>query len=163
MTEEPNAPMSEEGGDPACWAHLFDEESGEMACAATGETVARQPGQGFDLPALAAAHSTSGTAWTLESDDLNANLLVLNPGGRSSEYVNETLDVLLIGISGLGVITIDGEATNVGPGHAILAPKGSNRSIRALDHSFAYLTCHRKRGGLWPSPTGRPHRNAIGS
>jgi mannose-6-phosphate isomerase-like protein (cupin superfamily) len=143
--------MFEEGGDPACWAHLFDEESGETTCAATGETVAGDPNRGVDLPSLAVGFTHSGTAWTLKSDDLNANLLVLNPGGRSSEYVNETLDVLIIAISGAGVVTIDGDTVNVGPGHAVLAPKGSNRSIRALDHQFAYLTCHRKRGGLWPT------------
>ena len=143
--------MFEEGGDPACWAHLFDEETGETNCAASGETIADEPSHGVDLPLLAAGLTHSGTAWTLKSDDLNANLLVLNPGGRSSEYVNETLDVLIIGITGSGVVTIDGDAVPVGPGGAVLAPKGSSRSIRALDQQFAYLTCHRKRGGLWPT------------
>ncbi len=141
--------MHEEGCDAPCWAHLFDEETGDVSCSESGEMIATASDVA-DLPAIAASLSSSGTAWTLRSNDLNANLLVLNPGGRSPEHVNERLDVLIIGISGGGVVTIDGQPHNLGAGGAILAPKGSSRSIRALGEPFAYLACHQKRGGLWP-------------
>jgi hypothetical protein len=31
-------------------------------------------------------------------------------------------------------------------------PKGSRRGIRAASDRFAYLTCHGRRAGLWPTP-----------
>jgi len=136
-----------DGGDPPCWAHLMDEESGEETCVGNGAA---------DLPALAQAFGHSGTAWTLKSDDLNANLLVLNDGGRSSEHVNELLDVLIVGISGSGIVSIDSEENQLSVGGVMLALKGSIRSVRAVGGPFAYLTVHRRRGGLWPSPSVKP-------
>ena len=147
--------MDEEGGDAPCWAHLFDAETGDVSCSESGEVIAAAS-LVADLPAIARSLTQSGTAWTLKSDDLNANLLVLNEGGRSSQHVNELLDVLIIGISGSGFVTIDGEASKLGAGGVILAPKGSRRSIRAVGEQFAYLTCHRRRGGLWPTPSAQP-------
>lgn len=136
-----------DGGDPPCWAHLMDEESGAETCSGSGAV---------DLLALAQAFGHSGTAWTLKSDDLNANLLVLNDGGRSSEHVNELLDVLIVGISGSGIVSIDSEENQLSAGGVMLAPRGSSRSIRAVGGPFAYLTVHRRRGVLWPSPSVKP-------
>ena len=138
------------GGDAPCWAHLFDDDIGETHRTQTGDTSATGSGVA-DLPAIAASLAVSGTAWTLSSDDLNATLLVLNAGGRSSEYVNESLEVLVIGVLGTGIVVIDGHRHDLRPGQAILVPKGSARSFRARAETFAYLSCHQKRGGLWPA------------
>lgn len=109
------------------------------------------PAPAADLPALAQAAVSPGPAWTLASDDLNANLLVFDDGDGVAEHVNADLDVLLVGISGQGIVTMDGTATLLRPAHVVLVPRGARRATRAFGGRFAYLTCHRRRAGLWPT------------
>jgi quercetin dioxygenase-like cupin family protein len=147
----------EYGGDPPCWAHLFDEETPGMENAAEGRagsseaavlhTCARNV---VELAALARAATGPGAAWTHQSEDLNVNLLVFASGEGVAEHVNTEVDVLLVGIAGAGAVTIDGTCQVLSAGHAIVIPKGANRGIQSMSDSFAYLTCHRRRGGLWP-------------
>ena len=59
--------------------------------------------------------------------------------------------MLLIGVAGAGLVTVDGEPRPIREGMLLLVPKGARRSTRALSDRFAYLTCHRKRAGLWPT------------
>ena len=108
-----------------------------------------------NLQAIATSFSGSGPAWTLASDDLNVNLIVLRHGASVPEHVNDALDVLLIGIEGDGSVTIDDRSFIFGAGRAILVPKGARRSVRSTSLRLAYVTCHRRRGGLWPS-TAKP-------
>ena len=122
-----------DGGDAACWAHLF-------------EGV-----QGADLGAIAAATAVRGPAWTLTERDLNANLILLDAGQGIEAHVNREVDVLIVGISGAGVVTIDGAGYPVSAGRALLLPKGSERSIAAESDRFAYLTVHRARPPLLPA------------
>jgi quercetin dioxygenase-like cupin family protein len=147
----------EYGGDPPCWAHLFDEETigmtNEVADRAeSSETAVLSTAlaQMADLAALTRAATASGAIWTRQSEDLNVNLLVFASGEGVAEHVNAEVDVLLIGIAGTGAVTIDGTRQLFSPGHAIVIPKGANRGIQSTSESFAYLTCHRRRGGLWP-------------
>lgn len=123
----------DEGGDAACWAHLFE------------------GGQGADLAAIAAVTAVRGPAWTLADRDLNANLLVLDAGQGIEPHVNAEVDVLIVGIAGQGSVTIDGAAYPLSAGRVVLAPKGSERGISAETDRFAYLTCHRARPPLLPS------------
>ena len=125
--------IDDAGGDAACWAHLF-------------EGV-----QGADLAAVAAATAVRGPAWRLTDADLNANLLVFDAGQGIETHVNHAVDVLIVGMSGSGSITIDGAATPLSAGRVVLIPKGSERSVRAESDRFAYLTVHRARGGLIPT------------
>ena len=127
----------DEGGDAACWAHLF-------------EGV-----QGADLAAMAAATAVRGPAWRLTDADLNANLLVFDAGQGIESHVNHAVDVLIVGVAGSGTVTIDDLANPLTPGRVVLIPKGSTRAIVAESDRFAYLTVHRARGGLIPS-TSRP-------
>lgn len=127
----------EEGGDAACWAHLF-------------EGV-----QGADLAAMAAATAVRGPAWRLTDADLNANLLVFDAGQGIEAHVNHAVDVLIVGVAGTGAITIDGAVSPLSAGRVLLIPKGSERSIVAVSDRFAYLTVHRARGGLIPSTPRR--------
>ncbi len=137
------APIDEPlGGDPPCWAHMLEDEAGEGG--APSATAA-------DLTAIAEAASSPGPAWTLASEDLNANLLVFDDGDGVAEHVNADLDVLLVGVAGQGIITIDGTAALLKAGQVVLLPKGARRGTRAFGGRFAYLTCHRRRAGLWPS------------
>lgn len=115
-----------------------------------------------NLQAIAASFSGSGPAWTLASDDLNVNLIVLRHGASVPEHVNDALDVLLVGVEGDGTVTIDDRAFVFGAGRAILVPKGARRGVRATGLRLAYLTCHRRRGGLWPSPAKPAETKASG-
>jgi quercetin dioxygenase-like cupin family protein len=130
-------PIDDEGGDAACWAHLF-------------EGV-----QGADLAAMAAATAVRGPAWRLTDAELNANLLVFDAGHGIEAHVNHAVDVLIVGVAGSGSVVVDGTATPLSAGRVVLIPKGSERSIRAESDRFAYLTVHRARGGLIPT-TSRP-------
>jgi quercetin dioxygenase-like cupin family protein len=147
----------EYGGDPPCWAHLFDEETIGMeneqkggAESSTTALLTAGQGQTVDLAALARSATVPGAIWTRQSEDLNVNLLVFASGEGVAEHVNAEVDVLLIGIAGTGAVTIDGTRQILSVGHAIVIPKGTNRGIQSMSDSFAYLTCHRRRGNLRP-------------
>ena len=140
-----------EGGDAACWAHMF--EQNPVNEAPISAPTAPRP---TDLIATATAATRSGPAWTGVSDDLNVNLLVFQPDEGVAEHVNAEVDVLVIGIRGAGTLTIEGIEHPVRAGSALLIPKGARRGTRAgHDEAFAYLTCHRRRAGLWPKVVSR--------
>lgn len=106
--------------------------------------------QVIDLIALARG-AEGMPVWSQESEDLNVNLLVLGPGDGIAEHRNPELDVLIVGVDGEGSVTIEGEELALRTGQALVIPKGTRRSIRSSGDRFAYLTCHRRRGRLWPS------------
>ena len=148
-----------DGGDPPCWAHLFDdaagcddgsEDVGEGASATLEAGVAEA--DSVDLAALARAANVQGAVWRHQGEDLNANLLVFARGDGVAEHVNAEVDVLLVGIAGEGVVDVDGSRRILRAGQALVVPKGARRGTRGVSDRFAYLTCHRRRGGLWPSP-----------
>jgi quercetin dioxygenase-like cupin family protein len=91
-----------------------------------------------------------GAQWSLPHDgDLDANLVRLGPGGEVGEHVNDDVDVLVVGIFGGGVVTVDGIDHDLRPGVAILVPKGSRRRVRARPRGeVGYLTAHRARAGI---------------
>ena len=128
------------GGDPPCWAHVFEDADNSPS-----EATA------VNLPRLAGELAGRGAVWTRQSDDLNLNLLNFSEGEGVQEHVNREVDVLLIGVAGAGIVTVDGEPRPIREGMLLLVPKGARRSTRALSERFAYLTCHRKRAGLWPT------------
>jgi quercetin dioxygenase-like cupin family protein len=103
-----------------------------------------------NLAALANAATAPGAIWTRQSEDLDVNLLVFASGDGVAEHVNVEVDVLLVGITGAGAVTIDGASHILCAGQALIIPKGTRRSTRGVSSSFAYLSCHRRRGGLWP-------------
>ena len=109
-----------------------------------------------DLPAVARATRTPGPAWTYQGDDLNANLLVFANGDGVAPHVNSEVDVLIVGIEGTGTIEVDGQSQTCTPGQVMVIPKGVSRAMRATSDHFAYLTCHRRRAGLWPTVRPKP-------
>lgn len=134
------------GGDPPCWAHLLEEDEDEPA--ASGPPV-------VDLAALARAAATTGAAWSTQSDDLNVNLVVFPTGEGVEGHVNREVDVLIVAIAGDGILEVDGVHRPLRAGQGIIVPKGARRAIRSASDPFAYLTCHRRRAGLWPAPAAR--------
>jgi mannose-6-phosphate isomerase-like protein (cupin superfamily) len=94
-------------------------------------------------------------AWAYAGEDLNANLLVFDAGDGVPEHVNLEVDVLVVGIAGAGTVTVDDEIFTLAAGRALAIPKGARRGTQATSARFAYLTCHRRRGGLWPRRAAR--------
>lgn len=103
-----------------------------------------------NLVELAETAPRGGIAWTSASDDLNVNLMVLEPRASIPGHLNASLDVLLLGTTGQGIVDINGVATKVRAGVCVLVPKGTRWSIQAGNEGFAYVLCHRRRPGLWP-------------
>jgi quercetin dioxygenase-like cupin family protein len=146
-----------EGGDPPCWAHLFEDEAcldpnyaeGVVASSiAAGSRVAERAT--VDLAALTRTASAPGAAWTHESEDLDMNLLVVASGEGVAEHVNDQVDMLVVGIAGAGAVTVDGTRHILSAGQALVIPKSARRSTKGVSAPFAYLTCHRRRAGLRP-------------
>lgn len=92
-----------------------------------------------------------GPVWTHTSADLNVNLVTFDRGQGVPAHVNAEVDVLLVIVAGEGIVELDGVAHPIRAGQLCLVPKGVERSIRSSGGPLAYLTCHRRRGGLWPA------------
>lgn len=133
-----------EGGDAACWAHLFDEAAGVSAPPVSGVVA-------VDVAAFAAAAGVA-VPWSTQSADLNVNLLVFAAGDGVAPHINGEVDVLLIGVGGEGEVVVRGERFPLHPGRVVLVPKGQERATVASSERFAYLSCHRARKGLMPAP-----------
>lgn len=114
-----------------------------------------------DLAALARAAVPQGPVWTHEGADLNANLLLFATGDGVAAHVNPEVDVLLVGVAGDGVVEVDGRAHALSAGRVLVVPKGARRATRAVGERFAYLTCHRRRPGLWPGGLARPDASSA--
>jgi mannose-6-phosphate isomerase-like protein (cupin superfamily) len=114
-----------------------------------------------DLVALAQESTIRQPVWAYQSTDLNMNLLVWGGDEGVVEHVNSEVDVLLVGIAGDGLVEVGGLTHPLRAGQAIIIPKGVRRAIRSTHGRFAYLTCHRKRAGLWPHrrPATKGHRS----
>lgn len=110
----------------------------------------------IDLGIVASSSTGPGPVWTHQSDDLHINLLVFGAGDGVAEHINTELDVLVIGVEGTGSIEVDGQRHLCQPGQAVVIPKGARRAIRAVSQRFAYLACHRRRAGLWPTVAPPP-------
>jgi quercetin dioxygenase-like cupin family protein len=89
-----------------------------------------------------------GPVWGTESDDLNATLLAWPAGEANPEHVNAERDVLVVVVSGGGSLEVDGQAHELGPGDAVLVPKGASRRLAAGPHGIRYLSVHRRRDRL---------------
>ncbi len=100
-----------------------------------------------DLGKVSAGARGPGAVWTQrEGQDLNANLVRFSRGEGVGEHVNEEVDVLFVGVSGSGVVEVDGRGHDLGAGVLILAPKGARRATRSASEDFSYLTVHKRRG-----------------
>jgi quercetin dioxygenase-like cupin family protein len=95
------------------------------------------------------ATGREGVVWTLEgSRDLNANLVRFEAGRGVGEHVNDEVDVLIVGVSGSGLVSVDGEEHPVSNGRMVFVPRGARRYTRAVSADFVYVSVHRRRGPL---------------
>ena len=103
----------------------------------------------MDLSDIAASVLHTGVVWTLEgSGDLNANLVRFPAGEGVGEHVNDEVDVIFVGVSGSGFVSVGGSDYQLSGGDLVFVAKGFQRSTRSASDDFAYLTVHRRRGPL---------------
>ena len=103
------------GGDPPCWAHLFDDDTvdDDTVDDDTAPRSSIESNTAFDLSVMAG--ESGGAVWSLaHGGDLDANLVRLESDGGVGEHVNNDVDVLLVARSGGGTVTIDGTPDAVG-------------------------------------------------
>jgi uncharacterized protein (DUF2249 family)/quercetin dioxygenase-like cupin family protein len=103
-----------------------------------------------DLLEHIATVSHAGPQWAHESEDLDVTLLSWQGGKRLEAHINNEVDVVLLGVEGEGVVTINGAEHEVRPGVLLLIPKGCERAIVSTSQQFSYLSVHRRRRGLMP-------------
>jgi mannose-6-phosphate isomerase-like protein (cupin superfamily) len=99
---------------------------------------------------LLAATAGPGPLWTQSSADLNVNLITFDAGQGVPPHANHEVDVLIVVVAGDGFLEVDQVSRPIRAGQACLVPKGATRALRSGGGPFAYLTCHRRRAGLWP-------------
>jgi mannose-6-phosphate isomerase-like protein (cupin superfamily) len=93
-----------------------------------------------------------GAILSLETEDLDINLVRLEAGGGVNSHINREVDVLMVVVDGEGIVVANGTEYPLKTGQAIMIPKGTERSIRNPSESaFAYLSLHRRRRKLWPT------------
>ena len=110
----------------------------------------------MDLLQQSSAASGSGPQWAHECEDLDVTLLSWAPGKSIAEHINNEVDVVLIGITGSGVVMVEGERHQLAAGALLLIPKGKRRAMQNGDERWSYLSIHRRRRGLMPTVGGRP-------
>lgn len=90
-----------------------------------------------------------GVHWSLgASDDLNANLVHLDPGHAIGEHVNSEVDVLVVVLAGSGTAVVAGDDLALAQHVVAHIPRGTERRIEAGPDGVSYLTVHRRRGPL---------------
>lgn len=115
------------------------------------------PGENRVDVAEALRHAqVDGPIWSLNAEQLNVNLIRLTAGAAIPQHVNGELDVLIAVLEGGGELSVDGETSELGPGVALLIPRGARRGIRCTRGPLVYLTAHRQRGGLMPTAPTSP-------
>ncbi|MDP9425603.1 MAG: hypothetical protein M3P37_06085 [Actinomycetota bacterium] len=70
--------------------------------------------------------------------------------------MNGEVDVLIVGVSGVGSVAVQGRCYGLRAGVVVLVPKGAMRSTRSDSADFAYLTVHRHRGPLQVDQSRNP-------
>ena len=99
--------------------------------------------------AVATADDCAGVLWTLdESSELNANLVRFDAGEGVEEHVNDEVEVIVVGVSGSGTVTVDRKKHALSAGMLVFIPKGARRATVSTSEDFAYLTVHRRRRPL---------------
>lgn len=95
-----------------------------------------------------------GVIWSLpHGGDLDANVVVVHPGGGIDRHANNEVDVVLVGLAGAGTVAVDDRPHRLHAGVVVHVPKRAVRTITAgVDAPLVYLTVHRARPGLTIGP-----------
>lgn len=101
--------------------------------------------------AAALRQAGDGPIWSVNSEQLNVNLLRLRAGDTIAAHANAEVDVVLVIFEGQGELTVDGASYGLHAGRAVVVPRGATRAMRCTAGPLVYLTCHRRRAGLMPT------------
>lgn len=93
---------------------------------------------------------SSGPLWSMETEDLDCTYVSWLTGQGVAAHRNAEVDVVMIVVSGRGVVTVDGEETDLSEGRVVVIPKNAERAIRAVGSRLAYLNVHKRRRRLMP-------------
>jgi quercetin dioxygenase-like cupin family protein len=69
-------------------------------------------------------------------------------GEGVGEHVNDEVEVIFLGVSGSGIVTVDREEHALSAGMMVFIPEGARHSTLGASEDFAYLTVHRRRRPL---------------
>jgi quercetin dioxygenase-like cupin family protein len=105
----------------------------------------------IDIAAALRQANNDGPIWSVNSEQLNVNLLRLRTGDDIAPHVNTEVDVVLIIFEGSGELTVDGVPYPLRPGRTVVVTRGVTRAMRCTAGPLVYLTCHCRRPGLMPS------------
>ncbi len=96
------------------------------------------------IPFTTADGSTIRVLLDADSGTANQSLAEasLEPGQATARHYHARSEELYVLLDGTGVMEIDGESSDVGPGAAILIPPGARHQIRASeDEPLRFLCC----------------------
>jgi mannose-6-phosphate isomerase-like protein (cupin superfamily) len=91
---------------------------------------------------------TGGVVWSAPAEGFHTNLVVLSPDGGIDPHRNDAVDVLLVVLDGGGAVLVDRTPVDVGPGDAVVVPRGAERAVRAGEAGVRYLSIHGQREPL---------------
>jgi quercetin dioxygenase-like cupin family protein len=106
------------------------------------------PHADLDAALAAARAGADGAVWSMETGDLDANLVRLGPDGAVAQHRNDEVDVLVVVVDGSGAVTVDDDDVALRAHVVVCIPRGTTRAIRADGGGLAYVTVHRRRAGL---------------
>jgi len=96
------------------------------------------------IPFTTADGSTIRVLLDADSGTANQSLAEasLEPGQATARHYHARSEELYVLLDGTGVMEIDGESSDVGPGAAVLIPPGARHQIRASeDEPLRFLCC----------------------
>jgi len=98
---------------------------------------------------VAAALAADGPRirWSVENQ-LQSNLVRLEPDAVVEEHTERELDVLLVVVDGEGTLHADGTEHRVVAPAVVVLPAGTRRAVVAGTAGLAYVTAHRRRTGM---------------
>jgi len=104
----------------------------------------------IDVATIMHTATHDGAIWSVNSEQMNVNLMRLKTGATIPPHVNDELDVLLAVYEGEGELVVNESTVTLAAGIAVVVPRGLQRSLRCLRGPLVFLTVHRRRGGLQP-------------
>ena len=75
--------------------------------------------------AVATAGDCAGVLWTLDATgDLNANLVRFGTEQGVEEHIDDEIEVIVVGVLGAEIVTVDQQEHNLSAGMLVFIPKG---------------------------------------
>jgi mannose-6-phosphate isomerase-like protein (cupin superfamily) len=100
--------------------------------------------------------------WSTETEDLDATLLSWEGEGGVAPHVNSEVDVVMIVLSGRGLVRVGEEKQSLEPGVIVVIPKSVEREVRCTSDRLTYLNVHKRRRKMQPNMV-RPSPSKVKS